>query len=200
MSAVDVSTFFKEGRRIRWASLKESDVFYTTGRIMHIYTKLTTEEEYPALRYKVLCRDSFGSPIFLLVVALDRKPVWRRISPLNHLSFLYTLTSKKGRCMSHLISMHLLGDPRQTAVSDLHKIILCPVAPRTRTRDFFGGWTFVGKKYITGRSEPWFRYLNISREDRSSQSLPWLTIRKQIAIGYEFFVQLRSPVNCGFIH
>jgi hypothetical protein len=31
--------------------------------------------------------------------------------------------------MSHIISMHLPGDPRQTAVSDWPKIILYLVAP-----------------------------------------------------------------------
>ncbi len=32
--------------------------------------------------------------------------------------------------MSHIISMHRLDDSRQTAVSDLSKVILCLVAPR----------------------------------------------------------------------
>jgi len=32
--------------------------------------------------------------------------------------------------MPHVISMHRPGDPRQTAVSDLSKVILCLVAPR----------------------------------------------------------------------
>jgi hypothetical protein len=32
--------------------------------------------------------------------------------------------------MSHVISMHLPDDPRQTAVGDLAKVIPCPVAPR----------------------------------------------------------------------
>ncbi len=32
--------------------------------------------------------------------------------------------------MSHVISTHRPDDPRQTAVSDLSKVILCPVAPR----------------------------------------------------------------------
>jgi len=31
--------------------------------------------------------------------------------------------------MSHLISMYRLGDPSQTAVSDLSKVILCLMVP-----------------------------------------------------------------------
>jgi hypothetical protein len=41
----------------------------------------------------------------------------------------YTLTNHMGRCMSHVISMHRSCNPRQTAVSDLSKVILCLVAP-----------------------------------------------------------------------
>jgi hypothetical protein len=32
--------------------------------------------------------------------------------------------------MSHVISMHRPGDPRQTTVSDLSKVTLCLVVPR----------------------------------------------------------------------
>jgi hypothetical protein len=77
------------------------------------------------LRYRVLSGDIFESPIFFLqlflAVALDRRS---RIPPLNHLSFLYTLTNHKGRYMSHVINMHRPGDPRQIIVSDLFKVIL----------------------------------------------------------------------------
>ncbi len=52
------------------------------------------------------------------------------VPPLDHLSYPYTLTNHKGRCMSHVISMHRSGDPRQTVISDLFKVILCLVAPR----------------------------------------------------------------------
>jgi hypothetical protein len=55
----------------------------------------------------VLFGDSFESLIFLLqlliAVSLERKPACRRVRP---------------------------GDLRQTAVSDLSKVILCPVALR----------------------------------------------------------------------
>jgi hypothetical protein len=96
------------------------------------------EERIPRLsailRYRVLSGGSFESPIFvlqlLLVVALERRPAWRRVPPLNHFSSLYTLTSHKGRCMSHVISMHRPGDPRQTAVSNLSKVIVFLVASR----------------------------------------------------------------------
>jgi hypothetical protein len=32
--------------------------------------------------------------------------------------------------MSHVISMHRPGDPRQTVVSNVSKVILCLLAPR----------------------------------------------------------------------
>jgi hypothetical protein len=86
------------------------------------------------LRYRVLSRDSFESPIvfrqLLLVVALDRKPARRTVLPLNHLTFPYTLTNQKNQCMSHVISMHRPDDPRETAVSDSSKVILCLVVRR----------------------------------------------------------------------
>ncbi len=69
-------------------------------------------------------------PHLLLAVALDRRSTSRRVPPLNHLSSPYTLTSHKGQCMSNAISMHRSSDPRQTASSDLSKIIPCLVAPR----------------------------------------------------------------------
>jgi hypothetical protein len=50
--------------------------------------------------------------------------------PLNHFSFPYTLISHRGRYMSHVISMHRPSDPRETAVSDLSKVILFLVGPR----------------------------------------------------------------------
>jgi hypothetical protein len=86
------------------------------------------------LAYRVLSGDSFESPIFFLhllpAVALDRRSAGRRVSPLNHLHSPCTLTNHKGRCMSHIISMHRPGDPRKTAVRDLSKVILCLVAPK----------------------------------------------------------------------
>jgi hypothetical protein len=36
--------------------------------------------------------------------------------------------------MSHVISMHRPGDPRETAVSGLSRVILCLVAPRLEQR------------------------------------------------------------------
>jgi hypothetical protein len=42
----------------------------------------------------------------------------------------YTLTNHKGRCMSHVINMHRLGDSRQTAINDLSKVTPCLVTPR----------------------------------------------------------------------
>jgi hypothetical protein len=90
--------------------------------------KFSRKKEYPALRYRVLSGDSFESPIFflhlLLAVALDRRPAGRRVSPLNHLRSPCTLTNHKGRCMSHIISIH------RPAVRDLSKVILCLVAPK----------------------------------------------------------------------
>jgi hypothetical protein len=81
----------------------------------------------------VLFGDSFESQIFflqlLLAVTLGQRPAWRRVPPLNHLSSPYILTNHKGQCMSNAIGMHRPGDPRQTAVSDLSKVILCLVAP-----------------------------------------------------------------------
>jgi hypothetical protein len=86
------------------------------------------------LRYTVLSEDSFVSLIFfrqlLLVVALERKPAWRRIPLFNLLTFSYTPTNHSNQCMSHVISMHRPDDPRQTAVSDLSKVILCLVPRR----------------------------------------------------------------------
>ncbi len=67
------------------------------------------------LWYRMMSGDSFERPIFflelLLVVALDRRPAWRRVPSLNHLSSPYTLTNQKSRCMSHVISTHRPGDP-----------------------------------------------------------------------------------------
>jgi hypothetical protein len=86
------------------------------------------------LQYRVLSRDSFESLIFsiqlLLAVALDKRPAWRRVPPFNHLNSTYTLTNHKGPCMSPVISMPCPGDPRQTAVSDLSKVILYLLASR----------------------------------------------------------------------
>ncbi len=96
-------------------------------------TRKNETKEYTALRYRVLSGDSFESLIFflrvLLVVALDRRSAGRRVSLLNHLSFPYTRTNRKGQCMSHVITTHHPGDPRQTVVSDLPKVILCLVVP-----------------------------------------------------------------------
>jgi hypothetical protein len=80
----------------------------------------------PTLRYRVLFGDSFETIIFflqlLLAVALNRRPAWRRVPPLNHFSSPYTLThyitSRKVRCMSHVISMPRPRDPKQTVVSE----------------------------------------------------------------------------------
>jgi hypothetical protein len=76
---------------------------------------LSTKEnkEYPVFRYWALFGDSFERPIFflqlLLAVALERRPARCRVPPLNHLSSEYTLTNHKGRCISHVISMHHPG-------------------------------------------------------------------------------------------
>jgi hypothetical protein len=92
------------------------------------------KKEYPAFRYRLLSGGSFENPKsflqLLLAVALDRRQAWNRVPQLNHLSSPYTLTNHKGRCMSHIISMHRPIDPRQTAFSDLSKIIPCLVAPK----------------------------------------------------------------------
>jgi hypothetical protein len=98
--------------------------------LIYIHIKciyLERKEEYPVLRYRVLSEDSFLSPIFslqlLLAVAVDRKSAWYRVTPLNHLSSPYTLTSHKDQCKSQVIIMHRPVDPRQIAVSDLSKVI-----------------------------------------------------------------------------
>ncbi len=104
--------------------------YYEGNRTLNYRIRKNT----PALRYRMLSRDSFESSIFflelLVAVSLDRRPTWHRVPPLNHLSSPYTLTSQKGRCMLHVISMHRLGDPRKTAISDLSKVVLCLVAPK----------------------------------------------------------------------
>ncbi len=86
-------------------------------------------------RYRELSGEIFESLIvflhLLLAVALDRNPAWRRVLPFNHLSFRYTLINHKSRCLSHVISNHRPGDPRQTAVSDLPKVVLCLRASRS---------------------------------------------------------------------
>ncbi len=83
------------------------------------------------LRSRVLSGDNYVSPIFFLqlflAVALDRRSVWRGFLPLNHSS---------SPCMSHLISMHRPGDSRQTAVSNLFKVILDLVAPKFKHNTF----------------------------------------------------------------
>jgi hypothetical protein len=66
----------------------------------------------------------------LLAVTLNRRPARRRVPPLNHSSSPSTLTNHKGRCISHAISMHRLGDLRQTTISNLSTAILCLVAAR----------------------------------------------------------------------
>jgi hypothetical protein len=86
------------------------------------------------LQYRMLSGDSFLSRIFflqlLLAVALDRRPTSRRVPPFNHLNSPYTLTSHKGSCMSHVISMFRPGYQTQTVVSELSKIIVCLTAQR----------------------------------------------------------------------
>ncbi len=103
------------------------------------------EEENPAFWYRVLSTDSLESPIFflqlLLAVAPDRMSAWHRFPLLNHLSSPYTLTNHKGRCMSHVLSMHRPGDSRQTAVSDFSKFILCLLAKRDRFKELFTNHT-----------------------------------------------------------
>jgi hypothetical protein len=66
----------------------------------NVLKTFSEEEEYPAFRLpcgKMLSGDSFESPIFSLqlslAVALDRRPAWLRVLPLNHLSFSNTLTN-----------------------------------------------------------------------------------------------------------
>jgi hypothetical protein len=90
---------------------------------------LTQWERIPRLSVCSAVRSLIFSLQLLLAVALDRRPAWLRVSPLKHLSSPYTHTSLNGWCMSHVISMHRPGDPRQTAVRDLSKVILCLVAP-----------------------------------------------------------------------
>jgi hypothetical protein len=80
---------------------------------------LISKERIPhlsvTLQYSVLPGDSFETPIcfleLLLAVALDRRP-----ASLNHLSSPCTLTNHRGRCMSHVISMHRPGDPNLSEV------------------------------------------------------------------------------------
>ncbi len=63
------------------------------------------------LQYRVLSEDRFNSPIFslqlLLAVALDRRPAWLRVLPLNYLSYPDTLTNHIlvtwTCCMSHVV-------------------------------------------------------------------------------------------------
>jgi hypothetical protein len=98
------------------------------------HTTQERKEDYPAFRYRVLSGDSFENPIFLLqlslAAALDRRQAWNRVPPLNHLSSPYILTNDEDRCMSNVMSMHHLGDPRQTALSNLYQIIPCLAAPK----------------------------------------------------------------------
>ncbi len=86
----------------------------------------------------MLFGESVESPIFFLrllpAIALDRRPAWRRVPPLYHLSSPYTLNTHKGRCMSHVNSVHSPGDPRQTAVTDVPKLTLSLVASRFEHR------------------------------------------------------------------
>jgi hypothetical protein len=100
-----------------------------------IKTKRRRPRVSTTLQYRMLSGDSYESPMFflqlLLPVALERRLAWLRVLPLNQLSSPYTLTSHKGRCMSHEISMDSLGDPRQTAVSELSKVIPYLVVPRS---------------------------------------------------------------------
>jgi hypothetical protein len=89
------------------------------------------------LRYKVLSRDSLESPIvflqLLLAVTLKRRPACRRAEFLFSITWAphpYWLATRTGGCISHVISMHCLSDPKQTVISDLSKVILYLVAPR----------------------------------------------------------------------
>ncbi len=116
-------------------SLKAMECFFkylATSSTVNSQTKLPGKRYIlTTLRYRVMSEES---PIFslqlLLAAALGRRPAWRSVLPLNHLSSPYTLTKRKGRCLSHVISMHRLGDPRQTDVSDSAKVIPYLVVPR----------------------------------------------------------------------
>ncbi len=54
----------------------------------------------------------------------------KQSSSAQSLELPYTLTNHKGWCMLHVVSMHRPVDPRQTAVSELSKVIPCLVAPK----------------------------------------------------------------------
>ncbi len=91
--------------------------------------KLSTFLAFDVFTFDVFTFDIIRG-ILLLPVAMDRRPAWREVPPLNYLSPPYTVTSHKGRCISHIIIMHRPADPRQTVVSDLSNVILWLVAPR----------------------------------------------------------------------
>jgi hypothetical protein len=69
---------------------------------------------YGALRIQF--RKSDILPTIITSCSSRRKTSLTQSSP-------YTLTNHKGRCMSHVISMHRPGDPRQTGVRDFHSTI-----------------------------------------------------------------------------
>jgi hypothetical protein len=115
-------------------SLKAMECFFkylATSSTVNSQTKLPGKRYILAtLRYRVLSEDSHESSIFSLqlLLALGRRPAWRIALPLDHLS--YILTKCKDRCLSHVISMHLMGDPRQTDVSDSAKFMPYLMVPR----------------------------------------------------------------------
>ncbi len=104
--------------------------------LSYFSTWTTFENEWVFPR--VLPGDSFETRIFvlrlLLAVTLDRRPAWHSVPLLHHFRYPYALISHKDRCMPHVISMYHPGDPRQTAVSDWSKVILCLVALRFELR------------------------------------------------------------------
>jgi hypothetical protein len=68
-----------------------------------VKSRMERKKEYPTLRYRVLLEDSFESPIVflqrLLAVALDRRPAWHRVLPLNSLSpRTHWLVTRAGEC------------------------------------------------------------------------------------------------------
>jgi hypothetical protein len=93
----------------------------------HPYRILIKKKEYLTLRYRVLSGDSFESPIFFPTTLTNCSSGQKTGLTQNS---LYTLANHKGRCMSHVISMHRSGDLGPTAVSDLSKVIPCLVASR----------------------------------------------------------------------
>jgi hypothetical protein len=82
------------------------------------------------LQYGAFSGDSFENLIFylqlILAVVLDRRRTWARILPLNRVSSPRTLTNHNSFFyMNHIVSVLSTGNPRQTTVSDLFRVIVC---------------------------------------------------------------------------